>query len=62
MAATETFDWLVQHVWPNPDEETRRFLFEQHDHFLNIRSENERLLFIEELTEQAREMKKQKIR
>jgi hypothetical protein len=58
MAAIDTFEWLVQLVWPNPDSETRRFLREQRDYILKIRNEDERARFIEELMHHSREAKK----
>jgi hypothetical protein len=58
MAAIDTFEWLVQQIWPNPDTETRRFLSEQRDYILKIRNEDERTRFIEELMHHSREAKK----
>lgn len=55
MAAIDTFDWLVEQFWPHPDESTRRQLRQQRAYLLNLRNENERLLFIQELMDQAHE-------
>lgn len=60
MAALHTFEWLVQQLWPNPDEETRKELDGKRDRLLKIRNENERLRFVEEIMREAREMKKRK--
>lgn len=60
MAALYTFEWLVQQLWSNPDEETRRELDSKRDRLLKIRNENERLRFVEEIMREAREMKKRK--
>ncbi len=60
MAALHTFEWLVQQLWPNPDEETKKELDRKRDRLLKIRNENERLRFVEEIMHEAREMKKRK--
>lgn len=60
MAALHTFEWLIQQLWPNPDEETRKELDSKRDCLLKIRNENERLRFVEEIMREAREMKKRK--
>ena len=60
MAALHTFEWLVQQLWPNPDEETRKELDSKRDRLLKIRNENERLRFVEEIMREAREVKKRK--
>ncbi|MBI3111248.1 MAG: hypothetical protein A2059_00230 [Ignavibacteria bacterium GWA2_55_25] len=60
MAALHTFEWLVQQLWPNPDEETKKELDRKRDRLLKIRNENERLRFVEEIMREAREMRKRK--
>jgi hypothetical protein len=61
MAAIDTFDWLVQQVWPNPDDETKRTIKERRDMLIRMRSETERLRFVEEVMQQVREAKKKKV-
>lgn len=61
MAALDTFEWLVKQFWPNPDAETKKMIENHRDTLLNIRNENERLLYIEELMEESREAKKKKL-
>jgi hypothetical protein len=58
MAAIDTFDWLVQQVWANPDDETKRLIKERRDFLLRIRSEDERLRYVGEVMQQVREAKK----
>jgi hypothetical protein len=58
MAAIDTFEWLVGQSWPNPDAEAQRFIREQRDYLLNIRTENERTRYVDGLIVQIREMKK----
>ena len=60
MAALHTFEWLVQQLWPNPDEETKKELDRKRDRLLKIRNENERLRSVEEIMREAREMRKRK--
>lgn len=60
MAALHTFEWLVQQLWPNPDEETKKELDRKRDRLLKIRNENERLRFVEEIMHEAGEMRKRK--
>jgi len=61
MAAIDTFDWLVQQVWPNPDDETKKMIKERRDLLIRLRSEDERLRLIDELMKQVREAKKKKV-
>jgi hypothetical protein len=61
MAAIDTFEWLTQQVWPSPDEETKKIISEQRDLLIRMRSEDERLRFLEELMKQVREMKRKKV-
>ncbi|HEX9615639.1 MAG TPA: hypothetical protein VGA55_09025 [Bacteroidota bacterium] len=54
MPAIETFDWFRQHVWPQAGEELRRLLEQQRAYLMNIRNENERRRFVEEIMLEAR--------
>jgi len=60
MAARETFEWLIGQFWPNPDGRAKKFVHEQREYFLNIRNENERERFVQDLLIQLRELKKKK--
>jgi hypothetical protein len=60
MAAVQTFEWFVQQFWPNPDEATKKAIQRHRDYLLKLRSENERLRYVEELMHEAQEMKKRK--
>ncbi|MGB2868462.1 MAG: hypothetical protein WBD36_08435 [Bacteroidota bacterium] len=62
MPALETFEWLVQQFWRNPDEETQRSLNERRKYLQSLRNESERFVFLEEFMEESREIKKQKKR
>lgn len=61
MAAIDTFEWLTRQLWPHPHNDAVKFISEQRHALLKIRNENERLRFIEELKQQARELKKRKM-
>jgi hypothetical protein len=61
MAAIDTFDWLVQQVWPHPDDETKRVIKERRDLLLRMRNEDGRLRFIDEVMQQVREAKKKRV-
>lgn len=61
MAAVHTFDWLVQQLWPSPDEETKKAVNKKRDRLLKIRNENERVRYVEDLMRGAREVKKRKM-
>lgn len=49
MAAIDTFDWYIQPFLSSADEETKKFLMEERKYLLNLRSEDERQRFVEEL-------------
>jgi hypothetical protein len=61
MAAIDTFEWLAQQVWPSPDDEAKKIISEQRDLLIRMRSEDERLRFLEELMKQVREAKKKRV-
>lgn len=61
MAARDTFEWLVQQFWPNPNAKEAKFIHQQRRALMKIRNENERELFIHDLLAQLRELKKRKI-
>ena len=60
MAARDTFEWLTSQFWPVPDNDAKKFIHEQREYLLNIRNENERERFVQELLLQLRELKKKK--
>lgn len=60
MAAIDTFEWLVRQLWPQTNESTRWLIDEKRKELLALRNENERLLFIENLLQEMREMKRWK--
>ena len=60
MAARETFEWLASQFWPNPDKDAKKFIHEKREYLLNIRNENERERYVQELHVQLRELKKKK--
>jgi hypothetical protein len=60
MAALDTFEWLQNQFWPNPDADAKKFIHEQREYLMNIRNENERVRYVETLLTHVREMKKKK--
>lgn len=54
MPALETFDWLRNELWPHAQNDLRRYLEEKRKYLLNIRNENERRRFIEEIMTEVR--------
>jgi hypothetical protein len=60
MATIDTFEWLVRQFWPNPDGEAKRFIADERDYLLKIRSEDERGRYLEDLVNHMREIKKKK--
>jgi hypothetical protein len=54
MPALETFDWFKRQIWPMIDDETRSFLNDQRQYLLNIRNEDERRRFTEEIMKAVR--------
>lgn len=54
MPAIETFDWFTKETWPQAGEDLRRLLQQQREYLLNIRNENERRRFVEEIMTEAR--------
>ncbi len=60
MPAIETFDWFKKQVWDQVDESTRALLDDQRGYLLEIRNENERLRFIEDVMKSVRSALKKK--
>ncbi|MEX2117403.1 MAG: hypothetical protein WEB37_10995 [Bacteroidota bacterium] len=54
MSALVTFDWLKNELWPNAQTDLRLFLEEKRRYLLNIRNENERRRFVEEIMLEVR--------
>ena len=54
MPAIETFDWLKNELWPTAQNDLRLFLDEKRKYLLNIRNENERRRFVEEILSEVR--------
>jgi len=54
MPALETFDWLKNELWPNAQNDLRLFLQEKRKYLLNIRNENERRRFVDEILSEVR--------
>jgi hypothetical protein len=61
MAAVDTFEWLVKQIWPRPDDSTRKLIDEKRKDLLAIRNECERLLFVENIIEELRQIKRKKV-
>lgn len=55
MAAIDTFEWFIQKFYPLPDAVTADFLRRERQYLLEIRNENERLRYIDELMRRVRE-------
>lgn len=55
MAALDTFEWFIRHFYPNPDAATAELLRREREYLMEIRNENERLRYIDELMRQVRE-------
>lgn len=60
MAAVETFHWIAGQSLLISDAETKRFIDDQRDYFLTIRSEDERLRCPEVLISQISHLKKRR--
>ncbi len=56
MPAVETFDWFTKGVWPQAGEELRRLMEQEREYLLNIRNENERRRFVEEVMLEVRSL------
>ncbi len=56
MPALETYDWYLQQVWPQLDEEVRKYLKTQRRYLLTLRNEDERRRFVENVIKQVKEM------
>ncbi|MEP0821917.1 MAG: hypothetical protein HRF44_03630 [Ignavibacterium sp.] len=56
MSALETFDWLSREVQSRATEAVQKYLREQRAYLLNIRNENERRRFVEEVMLEARSL------
>lgn len=54
MPAIETFDWLKKELWPTAQNDLRLFLEEKRKYLLNIRNENERRRFVDEILLEVR--------
>lgn len=54
MPAIETFDWLRKELWPAAQKDLRLFLEEKRKYLLNIRNENERRRFVDEVLSEVR--------
>lgn len=59
MAAIDTFDWFKKEIWQSLPEDARVRLDQKRRYLLQIRNENERRRFVEELMiEMGQRMKK----
>lgn len=54
MPALETFDWLKRELWPTAQNDLRLYLQEKRKYLLNIRNENERRRFVDEVLLEVR--------
>ena len=50
MSAIDTFNWLIKDVYPEPDESAANVIRAKRSYLLNLRSEDERQRFVNELT------------
>lgn len=55
MAALDTFEWFTRHFYPAPDSATQEMLRREREYLMEIRNENERLRYIDELMRRVRE-------
>lgn len=55
MAALDTFEWFIRHFYPDPDPATAELLRREREYLMEIRNENERLRYIDELMRRVRE-------
>jgi hypothetical protein len=58
MAAIDTFEWFVQQFYPHPDPAAQEFIRRERQYLIDIRTENERLRYIDELLQRVRESRK----
>lgn len=58
MPAIDTFEWFVRQFYPHPDPATQDLILREREYLLDIRNENERLRYVEELLQRARESRK----
>jgi hypothetical protein len=58
MPAIDTFEWFVQKFYPHPDSVTQELIRREREYLLDIRTENERLRYIDELVRRVRESRK----
>ena len=56
MSAIQTFDWFKDEIWAQAGEDLRRFLQKQRAYLLDIRNENERRRFAEEIMLEMRSL------
>jgi hypothetical protein len=61
MPARETYDWYLQQVWPQLDDEVRKYLETQRRYMLTLRNEDERRRFVENVIKQVKEMLDNKV-
>ena len=61
MSAVESFDWFVSLVIQNSNPEIRDYIKRQREYFLTLRSEDERLRFVEQLIAESKDIKKVRI-
>ncbi|HLX13017.1 MAG TPA: hypothetical protein VKS81_09405 [Bacteroidota bacterium] len=54
MSAIDTFNWLIKDVFPEPDEPANNLIRSKRSYLLNLRSEDERQRFVNELTVQLK--------
>ncbi len=54
MAAINTFEWYLGEFFPHPDTPTEELLRARRRYLMDIRSEDERKRYVDELVEQAR--------
>ena len=60
MPAIDTFDWLKKQVWDQLSEDARRDLERRRDYLLEIRNENERRRFVDDLMKEVKHSTKRK--
>lgn len=58
MPAIDTFEWFVHQFYPQPDPATLDLIRREREYLLDIRNENERLRYVDELLRRVRESRK----
>ena len=60
-AAIDTFNWLENPIWPDPDADTKRFILVQLITSPDIRTEDERRRFVAGFVDRLKELKIHKV-